>query len=185
MAATRRYIAFLRGINVGCHTVKMADLRALFEVFGFANVATFIASGNVIFEAPEADARDLATQIEGFLRQSLGYAVATTVRSAAELAAIAAYRPFPEADLAAEGATLYVAFLPAAPSDGAREKVLALRTPLDDLHVHDREIYWLCRTRMSESPLFAGPVLDRAVGMPVTARNINTVRKLAAKYPPL
>jgi len=44
-----RYIAFLRAINVGGHTVKMEHLRGIFESMGFSNVETFIASGNVIF----------------------------------------------------------------------------------------------------------------------------------------
>ena len=46
-----RYIAFLRAINVGGHTVKMAELKRLFEALGFTNVETFIASGNVIFDS--------------------------------------------------------------------------------------------------------------------------------------
>jgi uncharacterized protein (DUF1697 family) len=45
-----RFIAFLRAINVGGHTVKMDDLRQLFEALGFSGVETFIASGNVVFE---------------------------------------------------------------------------------------------------------------------------------------
>src|SRR5438045_4946943 len=104
-----RYIAFLRAINVGGHTVKMDSLRKLFEELEFANVETFIASGNVIFEAAAENAQALERQIEGHLKQSLGYNVATFIRSASELAAVAQYQPFPDAD----GGTVYVAFLPA------------------------------------------------------------------------
>ena len=53
-AATTRYVAFLRGINVGGHRVSMADLRDVFTSLKFGNVDTFIASGNVIFDAPAA-----------------------------------------------------------------------------------------------------------------------------------
>ena len=57
-----RYIAFLRAINVGGHTVKMDRLREIFESLGFANVETFIASGNVVFETTAGDTAALETQ---------------------------------------------------------------------------------------------------------------------------
>ena len=59
-----RYIALLGGINVGGHRVKMDTLRELFEALGFTNVATFIASGNIIFETSANDMQLLETQIE-------------------------------------------------------------------------------------------------------------------------
>jgi uncharacterized protein (DUF1697 family) len=176
------YIALLRAINVGGHTVKMAQLRSLFEALGFANVQTFIASGNVFFEAASADAAALERQIEGHLKNALGYEIATFIRTPRELAAIAEYQPFPELDLASGGG-LYIAFLPAQPSSTARNKLLALRTPIDDVHVHEREIYWFCRTKSSESTI-SGALLEKTIGMPATMRNVTTVRKLAAKYPP-
>ena len=89
-----RYIALLRAINVGGHKVKMDRLRKLFESLGLSNVETFIASGNVIFDSPAEDARTLEKQIEDYLRKSLGFEVATFVRSVSELEAIAGYRPF-------------------------------------------------------------------------------------------
>ncbi len=73
-----RYVAFLRAINVGGHTVKMDYLRQVFESFGLSGVETFIASGNVVFEAPTADARALDEQIGQGLREALGYDVATS-----------------------------------------------------------------------------------------------------------
>lgn len=178
----QRYIAFLRGINVGGHTVKMEYLRSLFAELGFANVATFIASGNVIFEAQAEERHRLEHQIEMHLRQTLGYEVVTLLRSASELAATATYEPFPSEDLALPGSSLYVAFLQEVAPPMVQERVLALSNPLDSFHAHEREIYWLCRTRLSESPLFARGLFEKAVGVPVTMRNITTVRKLAAKY---
>ena len=82
-----RYIAFLRAINVGGHTVKMDALRELFEALGFEQVETFIASGNVIFETTETDTAALERRIETHLQAALGYAVATFLRSDAEVAA--------------------------------------------------------------------------------------------------
>jgi uncharacterized protein (DUF1697 family) len=177
-----RYIAFLRAINVGGHNVKMTQLRALFEELEYANVETFIASGNVIFDSPATNARQLEQQIEPHLQQALGYAVATFIRSAAELAAVAAYQPFAPAELAAESSSMYVAFLQAVPSDAAAQKLLALRNETDDFHILDREFYWLRRMRMSDSP-FSGALFEKTIGLPATLRNVTTVRKLAAKYP--
>ncbi len=179
MPATQRYFAFLRAINVGGHTVKMDQLRELFTTLGFANVATYIASGNVIFESPATSATALESEIERHLQQSLGYEVTTFVRTVGELAAIAGYAPFAAEDHA-HG--LYVSFLKAPLSDDVQQKLLALRTETDDFHVYGREFYWLCRTRLSESPLFSGTLLAKTVGMPSTLRNVTTVKKLAAKY---
>ena len=174
-----RLIAFLRAINVGGHTVKMDHLRQLFESLGFLNVETFIASGNVIFESPDENVQALEKQIESHLHESLGYAVATFIRSLSELASVANYQPFATSEL--EGSALYIAFLPAPPSGESQHKLMAFRTPLDDFRVHEREIYWLCRTRSSDSA-FSGALLEKAIGMPATMRNSTTVRKLAAKY---
>jgi hypothetical protein len=71
----RRYIALLRGINVGGHTVKMDRLAKLFEEIGLKNVETFIASGNVIFESASNDADALERKVATHLERSLGYAV--------------------------------------------------------------------------------------------------------------
>ena len=98
-----RLIAFLRAINVGGHTVKMERLRALFTEVGLERVETFIASGNVIFEAEGARPEALEKQIEAHLQQALGYAVATFIRTPAELAAVSSYQPFPPAELEAAG----------------------------------------------------------------------------------
>jgi len=177
-----RYIAFLRAINVGGHNVKMTQLRRLFEELEFANVETFIASGNVIFDAPAANVPQAEWQIERHLHAALGYPVATFIRSAAELAAVAAYQPFSPTDLAAEGNSLYVAFLQAEPASSAAAKLLAFRNEVDDFHIHQREAYWLCRIRSSDST-FSGALFEKTIGLPATMRNVTTVRKLAAKYP--
>lgn len=176
-----KYIAFLRAINVGGHTVKMDQLRRLFRALGFSNVETFIASGNVIFDSPSKSTGNLEKKIESHLRAALGYEVATFIRSASELEAIAEYEPFPDAELKAEGNTLYVGFLANEPGEEAQRKVLSLTTAVDEFHVSGRELYWLCRKKMSESEV-SGPLLAKALGMPMTLRNSTTVKKIAAKY---
>jgi uncharacterized protein (DUF1697 family) len=176
-----RYIAFLRAINVGGRVVKMERLRELFESLGLSGVETFIASGNVIFETKAADAAALEARIERLLATELGYDVATFLRTTDELAAIAAHVPFAEAHPLPEGHALSVAFLKAAPDDARHAALLAHRSPTDELTVREREVWWWCRTRTSDSKL-TNARLERAVG-PATVRNVTTVRKLAAKYP--
>ncbi len=176
-----KYVAFLRAINVGGHTVKMDHLRGLFEALGFANVETFIASGNVIFDATSKSTRALERKIETYLQETLGYAVATFIRSTSELTAIADHKPFPDAELIAQGNTLYIGFMANEPSDKAQESLRRLASKVDDFHLNAREVYWLCRTKFSESGI-SGALLAKTLGMPTTLRNSTTVKKIAAKY---
>jgi uncharacterized protein (DUF1697 family) len=175
-----RFIAFLRAINVGGHTVKMDDLRQLFESLGFSGVETFIASGNVVFETTSKNAKALEKKIENRLREALGYEVATFIRTGAELADIANYRPFRQPDLDAAVA-LNIAFLADTLDDMSKQKLMALKTEIDDFHVHGREIYWLCGKKQSEST-FSNAVLEKTLGRQSTLRGANTVKKMAAKY---
>jgi len=122
-----RLFAFLRAINVGGHTVKMDYLRQLFESLGFSSVETFIASGNVVFQATTEDVEILERMIESKLREALGYDVATFIRSEAELAAIADYKPFRQAALNG-AAALNIAFLTGPPDEQSAQKLMALRT---------------------------------------------------------
>jgi uncharacterized protein (DUF1697 family) len=176
-----RYIALLRAINVGGHTVKMDRLRALFEELGFGGVESFIASGNIIFTSGERDEAALEARIEAHLQQSLGYPVGTFLRSAAELQAVAGRDAFAGHPLDTPGGNLNVTFLRHAPDAAARERLLALALESDAFAVHGREVYWLRQGRMSDAP-FKGPFIEKAAGQPGTARNITTVRKLAEKY---
>ena len=176
-----KYIAFLRAINVGGHTVRMDYLRSLFEALRFSNVETFIASGNVIFDSKSGNSTLLEQKIETHLRKTLGYEVRTFVRTTSELAGVANYEPFSETELTAPGNTLYVGFLPQKPDGEAKTRVLALSSATDDFAVHGREVYWLCRTSFSESKV-SGALLEKTLGLAATFRNVNTVRRMAAKY---
>ena len=176
-----KFVAFLRAINVGNHTVKMDQLRLLFEELGFANVETFIASGNVIFDARPRDIRSLETRIGKHLEKALGYEVSTMVRSTDELAAIAEYQPFNKKELDGDGNTLFIGFLSSAPSAPAARKLMSLVSEIDGFHLNQRELYWLYRRKNGESK-FYGPILEKTVGVKATLRNANTIARLAKKY---
>jgi uncharacterized protein (DUF1697 family) len=179
----QRYIALLGGINVGGHRVKMTELAARFGELGFGGVETFIASGNVIFASDEDDATLLTHQIETHLAQALGYAVPTFLRTIQEIAAIAGYEPFRHLPPIEDGHTLSVFFMAGALPDETAAALLALRTSMDEFHVFGREVYWLCRGKTMES-LVDWTRRGNRLLPPLTARNITTVRRLAAKYAP-
>ena len=175
-----KLVAFLRAINVGGRNVPMAELRRHFADLGLKNVETFIASGNVIFDAPpRKKAAVLEKQIESHLRTALGYEVATFVRTEKELAAIAAYAPFSEEEMASAGA-LNVAFLPEELGDACKGALESFKTEMDDFHTHQREVYWRCTKKQSESK-FSNVVFERKLKIRATFRGINTVKRLAAK----
>ena len=91
---TDRYIAFLRGINVGGRVVKMERLRQLFAELGFANVRSYINSGNIFFDTSEKDRQLLTGMIEPHLYSALGYEVPVFLRTVDEVQAILAQNPF-------------------------------------------------------------------------------------------
>ena len=175
-----RYAAFLRAINVGGHVVKMEVLRRVFESLDFAKVETVIASGNVLFDASSKSPKALEKTIEKGLYDKLGYAVETFVRTPAEMTAVAEYKPFAARELAAPENVLYVGFLDDEPTTAVKKRVLAMATDVDEFNLHGRELYWLLRTKFSESKI-TGNKLERTLEMPTTLRNVTTVRKIAAK----
>lgn len=180
-----QYIAFLRGINLGKRRIKMEDLRGLFEALKFRDVATFIASGNVLFEATASDDAKLAARIAAHLEKALGYEVDTFVRTRAEVTAVIAAEPFSRQEkLVPDGHVIHVGFLAGALEPAKAEGLAAIRSKLDAFHVAGREFYWLCRSgKSSDSEIWSSREL-RALKLPtMTLRNISMLRRLVAEYP--
>jgi uncharacterized protein (DUF1697 family) len=176
-----KLFAFLRAINVGGRNIKMDQLRELFTQIGFDRVETFIASGNVIFEAPPDDPLALEARIETGLRAALGYEVATFVRTVDEVADIVQRVPFDPSDLLPKSHTLYVSLIKRVPDSAAEQRLLALSTDLDEFHVDGSAVYWLLRRENGESK-FTNGKLEKALGMPATRRNMQTFTRMLAKY---
>ena len=170
MKRAQRHVALLRAINIGGRTVRMERLRSILAELGLAGVETFIASGNVIFDAPRGSISRLEARIESGLKDALGFEVTTFVRTPAELAAISA-REFPPV-------AIYVGFLKHAPAPAAVASLRARGTPDDAFDVDGREVYWTCRTSMGQSSI-SSSMLEKVLATPMTMRNITTVRKLA------
>ena len=176
-----RYAAFLRGINLGSRRrVSNLDLRSLFEELGFEEVATFRGSGNIAFESPGAVEAKLTGRIEKGLAKSLGFDVTVFLRSAAEIRAIAAQRPFEPGALKSSKGKLQVALLPRKPATGACKKVLAETTDYDRLAFGERELYWLPSGGTRDSALNF-KAIEELVG-PTTTRTKGTIEELSSKH---
>jgi uncharacterized protein (DUF1697 family) len=175
-----RYVAFLRGMNLGKRRIKNEELRAEFEALGFEGVATFRASGNVIFGAAKQGEGVLTKTIEGGLGDALGYEVPVFLRSCAEVAAIAAQEPFPGKEVEASKGKLQVTMLAKKPAAAARKKVLALATDEDSLAIEARELFWLPSGGTLESEL-DHKAIAKALGKG-TQRTMGTIEQIAAKH---
>jgi uncharacterized protein (DUF1697 family) len=166
------YAALLRGINVGGNKkVSMPELKALFVDLGFADVATYIQSGNVVFRAPKAD----ASVIEKRITKVFGHEVTVILRTGAELSAAVKANPFlaPKANLK----QLYVVYLDRKPASEAVKQLDPDRSPGDRFDLHGRELYLDLGNGAGRTKLTLD-YLERKLGVKGTARNWNTALKL-------
>lgn len=176
-----RYVAFLRGMNLGNRRIKNPELVAHFEGMGLEDVATFRASGNVVFVDPAGESESkLQKRVEKELDERLGYDVAVFLRSAEEVAAIAARDPFPAKAIAASKGKPQVVLLGRKPSAKAKKEVLALAPEGDLIEIEGRELHWLPTVGLSETGLDT-KALDGALGKGTT-RTVGTIEQIATKY---
>ena len=175
------HVAFLRGMNLGKRRIKNEELRAEFEALGFAEVATFRASGNVVFGAGrKSDEAKLTRRIEKGLGESLGYEVTTFVRSCAEVRKLASREPFEPKLVAKSEGKLQVSLLGKKPTAKQKREVLGLATERDLLAVEGRELYWLPSGGILESELDLKAIAG-LLGAD-TRRTMGTIEQIAAKY---
>ncbi len=178
-----QYVAFLRGINLGNRRIKMDDLKALFEELPFTEVATYIASGNVMFTSSARSATKLEATIATHLEKRLGYPVPTLVRTRREVTDIVTHAPlgdlFTDSPVASTQVTFFTQPLP----DDLAAGICEVRTATDRFAVKGRELYWRCATRLSDSVIWQNPKQNPHSLPAGTTRNLNTLRKLVELYP--
>ena len=171
-----RYVALIRGINVGGKAkLPMADLRAVVTGLGHADVATYIQSGNVIFTSHRHDSATLEREIERAIARETRLEVSVLIRSQAELTAVVAGNPFPES--AARPSELHVSFLSAAPEADRLTGIDPARFEPDEYRLGDRVLYLRCPNGVGRSKLASYP-WERDLGLRATNRNWNTVTTL-------
>ena len=174
-----RYVAFLRGMNLGRRRIKNDELRAAFEAMGFENVSAFLASGNVVFDTGGTDTDAVAASIEAGLKNSLGYDVPTFLRTAGEVNAIADHTPFADVE-GGNRSKMQVVMFGDAVDESARTAVLGLSNDQDRLELAHRELYWMPDGNFLDSQLDL-KAIESILG-PFTIRTKNTMERLAAKF---
>ncbi|MFJ7734386.1 DUF1697 domain-containing protein [Lysinibacillus sp. NPDC097231] len=177
-----KYIAFLRGINVGGHNkIIMAELRNSLEQLGLQNIRTYIQSGNILFESGESE-EILQEKIHDKIKKDFGISSIVVMRTAEELQQIVSQCPFTEqeiveANASSVGECLHVALLPAAPSKDNYDKFLSYANDNERCIVNGRDVYLLFYDSIRNSKLSGN--LNK-LEIPATVRNWKTLLKLSS-----
>lgn len=168
----QKWVAFLRGINVGGHRkVPMADLRrCVGDRLGAADVRSYIASGNLVFRA-DGSADGLSAALGGVIQAQFGLEVPVRVLSEADMRGILKSCPFPlDAGKAVHG------FLCFGTPRLDQKAIAQFKAPGEDLRVTGETVWLSAPDGIGRSKLAAR--LD--FGVPATARNLNTLRAMVA-----
>jgi uncharacterized protein (DUF1697 family) len=172
-----RYVALLRGINLGKRQIKMAELKALFERQGYKDVKTLLASGNVIFTTKNGDAKTLRGKIEKAIKGEFGFDVPVILRSENEIAVLVKDNPFKSVKVTPK-TRLYVTFL----SEPSKSKLKAPYKSMGGEFV----IQAITKGHVASvlGPTVGSPdvmdFLSKEFGSNITTRNWNTVMKIHA-----
>lgn len=168
-------IAFLRGINVsGQKIIKMSELKAAFEDSGYVKPATYIQSGNVVFDSSKNIHADTASDISAMIRIRFGFEVTVIVKTTKELSRIIAENPFP-----AETGTgrLYATLLSENPSTAAIKELAVYDNGVDAFIFQKSVIYTVYGRGMGKSE-FSNNFIEKKLKVAATTRNWNTLVKL-------
>lgn len=178
-------ISFLRGINVGGHSIiKMDQLRKLYLSLKLSDPQTYVQSGNVIFQTEERDLKRVGAQIQSAIQKQFGCCPAVILRSRAQLRAVVARNPFfgrPNID----PAKLLVSFLAGKPAANAQTALSSIAIGPEELHLIGHELYIYFPDGAGKSKL-PWSRLDKLLQTTGTARNWNSVNKileLAGRFP--
>ncbi|KAF0095235.1 MAG: hypothetical protein E1N59_1281 [Puniceicoccaceae bacterium 5H] len=171
-----RYVAWLRGVNVGGHNkLPMQSLRTVLSANGFEAVQTYIQSGNIVFQSGESDRRQLERQMTELIEQDFGFAPSVMIITGEELHAAVERNPFPE--VADTPKHLHVNFLGDTPTHVNWDSLEASRDS-ERYELVDRVFYLHVPGSIWASKLAAK--VERCLGVPVTSRNWRTVCKVRA-----
>ena len=167
-----RYVAFLRGINLGStKKVSMPRLRELAEGLGYSDVVTYINSGNLVLTATDP-AATIEQRLTGAIAEELGLKVDVAVRTPARLATIVAENPFPDGD----PTYVTVAFLTKAAPTEAKRRVDETAAEHEPFVFSGQEVYVHYTKGQGRSKLAAK--FSDIIGVSATVRNLRTVTKV-------
>jgi len=170
-----RYISILRGINVGGNRkILMKDLKSLYEGLGFAEVETYIQSGNVVFESEQNT--DLEEKIQQSIAKTFGFDVPVIIRTADEWAKSIVNNPFwKEKD--ADTDRLHLTCLKEVPSPELIEKIKMFQYLPDRCEIIGKDVFIFCAAGYGTSKL-TNPFFESKLKVQATTRNWKTVMKL-------
>jgi uncharacterized protein (DUF1697 family) len=173
-----RYVAFLRGINVGGRSVKKEQLHETFSLLGFSSVSTFRQSGNVVFESSRTDAQKLIPQIEAALKTALGYDVEVFIRSISQIKALVDMDVFRGESL--EDSSFLVTFLKTAQKFPLSLPVVIPKSNAQVIKADDREIYSI--THGGGEGALPNPFVEAKLKVKTTTRNLNVLVGILEKF---
>ncbi len=172
-------VALLRAVNVGgTKKLPMAELKAFLERIGLKDVRTLLQSGNAVFSAAGPSGERLERLLEAEAKKRLGLETGFFVRTAAELDEAIARNPFPK-EAERDPGRLVVVFLKSAPSAASVKALRAAIVGRETVHAAGRHAWIVYPDGQGTSKLTIS-VIERHLGTRGTARNWNTVGKLAA-----
>jgi len=168
------YVAFLRGVNLGpTNKISMPALRAMAEDLGYADVATYINSGNLILSSPKK-ADTVEREISKTIKDTFGRPIDVTVRTPAQLKKILAENPYPDGN----PSQVTVAFLARAPAKDAKDKVATVAKDYEPFTIAGQQVYVNYSQGIGRSKL--AEKFSDIIGVSSTVRNIRTVDKVLA-----
>lgn len=165
-------VALLRAVNVGGRKLPMAELRAKCAALGWTNVATYIQSGNIVFDADSTPA-EAAAALEALIARDYGYAAPAIVRTAAQWAAYAPACPFPDA--ARDAPNRLMMMLSKAPPAPDAAALIQARTQHGEHIAAVGDAIWIHYPGGQQDTKLTPAAIDKAVGSVATARNHRTV----------
>ncbi|MCA9245147.1 MAG: DUF1697 domain-containing protein [Phycisphaerales bacterium] len=175
---SNRYVALLRGVNVGGkNKLPMKSLAQIFVDAGCANVRTYIQSGNVVFDAPAAVAKKAPKAVTTEISRQFGFNAPVVMRSAAEWQQTIAANPF--AGRKVEPTSLHVVFLADCPSISRVAQLDRQRSPGDEFEVVGGAIY-MCLSNGAAGTKLTNAYFDRVLETISTGRNWRSVMAIAA-----
>lgn len=174
-----RYVAFLRGVNVGGRgAIAMSELRERFTALGFDSVSTYRATGNILFASDSRAPESVRRRLQEALRRTLGDELEVLLRPSAELQSLVPLDPFRRS--ARADAVPYVTFVNTPIRDA---RVLPLRSPRSDVELFEirgRDVFsWGLPTKDGHYG-FPNLFVETTFGQAATTRNWRTVTGVAA-----
>lgn len=179
-ATANRYVAFLRGINVGGKVIiKMDALRAVLAANGFANVKTVLASGNVLFDAKPAAPTKIAAHVASILAEKFGRKIGVVVRPLAEIQKLAVGNPF--AGIEPKPQTrLHVTFLSEPRLGSLKTLYKSLTGDFVILRATADTVFSVLTLSERTGTTEAMKILESQFGREITTRNWNTIQKIVS-----